>query len=95
MDAFQMCESLLSNLRCSKLNFSIQESPFSALVSIRKTFVKDLKGKRFPTPAPKPVEEISTEQDELESVLHDLQIKLEKSKTEIIQKMVFTSFKRQ
>ena len=79
-----MCVSLLSNLRCSKLNFSIQESPFSALVSIRKTFVKDLKGKRFPTPAPKPVEEIGTKQDELESVLHDLQIKLEKSKTEII-----------
>ena len=46
-----------------------------------------MKGNRFPnsvTSAPKPVEEIGMKQDELENVLHDLQIKLEKSKTEII-----------
>jgi UPF0288 family protein (methanogenesis marker protein 3) len=46
-----------------------------------------LKGNRFSnsvTSAPKPVEEIGMKQDELENVLHDLQIKLEKSKTEII-----------
>ena len=34
------CETFLNTIRLSGLNWSIQESPFSLSISIRKTFVK-------------------------------------------------------
>ena len=44
MDPFQTCERLLSHVKCSNLNFSLSESPFSVSLSIRKSFVKDKHG---------------------------------------------------
>ena len=44
MDPFQTCERLLSHVKCSNLNFSLSESPFSVSLSIRKSFVKDKNG---------------------------------------------------
>ena len=41
MDAFQSCELLLKYVKNSNLNFSLNESPFSVSLSIRKSFVKD------------------------------------------------------
>lgn len=40
MDANSTCEELLSLVKKSGLNFSIQESPFSVAISIRKSFIK-------------------------------------------------------
>ena len=39
--AMVICENILSLLKKSGLNFVIQETPFSAYVTIRKTFCKD------------------------------------------------------
>ena len=44
MNPDQTCELLLSQIRNSNLNFSLSETPFSASLCIRKTFVKDLNG---------------------------------------------------
>ena len=44
MDAFQTCEILMNHVKRSNLNFSLNESPFSVSLSIRKTFVKDRNG---------------------------------------------------
>ena len=44
MDAFQTCEILMNHVKRSNLNFSLNESPFSVSLSIRKTFVRDRNG---------------------------------------------------
>ena len=50
MDANITCEYLLKQLKYSNLNFILQETPFSAYLTIRKSFVKNLKTNNlFPT----------------------------------------------
>ena len=44
MDPFQTCDSLLSSVKSSNLNFSLIETPFSVTLTIRKSFVKDKNG---------------------------------------------------
>ena len=44
MDPTKSCEKLLLYVRESNLNFSIKESPFSAFISIRKTYIKNKNG---------------------------------------------------
>ena len=44
MDPFQTCELLLTHVRSSNLNYSLNESPFSVSLSIRKSFIKDKNG---------------------------------------------------
>ena len=44
MDPFQTCDLLLSYIKKSNLNFSLNESPFAVSVSIKKTFVKNKNG---------------------------------------------------
>ena len=44
MNPNRLCELLLSQIKNSNLNFSLIETPFSASVCIRKSFVKDLSG---------------------------------------------------
>ena len=44
MDPVRTCDVLLSYLKLSNLNFHLTESPFSASIEIRKTFVKDKNG---------------------------------------------------
>ena len=44
MDPVRTCDVLLSYLKRSNLNFHLTESPFSASIEIRKTFVKDKNG---------------------------------------------------
>ena len=40
MDAFQVCDLLVSQVKSSSLNFSLQELPFSIQISIKKSFIK-------------------------------------------------------
>ena len=47
MDAYETCELVLSQIRTSNLNFSIKESPFSALISLRKTFIRNKIGEKL------------------------------------------------
>jgi len=44
MDPVSTCDLLLSYLKQSNLNFYLVESPFSASIEIRKSFIKDLSG---------------------------------------------------
>ena len=47
MDASQTCDSILSQIKQSNLNYSLTESPFSCQVSIKKTFITDKNGKQI------------------------------------------------
>ena len=40
MDANSICEKILSCVKGSNLNYSLKESPFSVLISLRKSFIK-------------------------------------------------------
>ena len=44
MNPNQTCEVLLSQIKNSNLNFNLSETPFSASVCIRKSFIRDLNG---------------------------------------------------
>ena len=41
MSASKMFDYLLNSVKSSNLNFHIQQTPFSAVISIKKTLVKD------------------------------------------------------
>jgi chromosome segregation protein len=40
MDAISTCEIILNQLKATNLNFVLQETPFSAFITIRKSFIK-------------------------------------------------------
>ena len=44
MDPFQTCDVLISLLKNSNLNFSLTESPFSASINLKKSFIKETNG---------------------------------------------------
>ena len=44
MDAKETCESLLSYIKKSNLNWNIVESPFSVTITLRKSFIKNKDG---------------------------------------------------
>ena len=44
MDPGTVSRQLLDYVRKSRLNFQINESPFSVNISVRKTFIKDRSG---------------------------------------------------
>ena len=44
IDLSQTCDLLLSYVKKSNLNFSLNESPFAVSISIKKTYVKDKNG---------------------------------------------------
>ena len=49
--ASQVFEKVLQEVQVSNLNFQLQVSPFSALISIKKSFVKEKDGTvRLPPP---------------------------------------------
>ena len=41
MDANNTCEFLLKQIKSSNLNFMLQETPYSAYLTIRKSFIKN------------------------------------------------------
>ena len=102
MDAMQTSDFLLSLVKKSNLNFSITESPFSALISIRKTFTKSRSGDPLPrtysldnfTVNRKLQDEhdslmesltvAESEKEALASANHELSMKLDKAKVEIV-----------
>ena len=42
MDAKTTCELILKQLKASNLNFLLQETPYSAFITIRKSLIKNL-----------------------------------------------------
>ena len=43
----KLCEMLLENVRASQLNFSIQDTPFSVYLTLRKSFSKKIQNEVF------------------------------------------------
>ena len=44
MAALKTLEAVLTHVKSSNLNFHLQQSPFSAIISIKASFVKDKAG---------------------------------------------------
>ena len=44
MDPKETCETLISNLKWTNLNYHLEETPFSLHLHIRKSFIKGLNG---------------------------------------------------
>ena len=44
MDANLTCEQILRYIKLSNLNFNIVETPFSATITLKKTFIKNKDG---------------------------------------------------
>ena len=99
MDARNTSDLLLSLVKKSNLNFSIKESPFSVLISIRKSFIKLNYGSQNVDNslesfiASRKVDDNNTllealanlesENEDLTKANHELGIKLEKTKHEL------------
>ena len=92
MDAIRATEVVIACVRNSNLNFQIQESPFSLQINIRKTFIK----KKYEDDKPSNgvvveannneqevnIEKLKSELQNTQEALHEVSIKLEKSKKE-------------
>ena len=77
----QAFESILNHVQSSCLNFKIEISPFSAVIHLKKSFIKNQNGETILPP-----EDIVAEKDvvvkQLEEEKNDLQIKLMNAKHE-------------
>ena len=65
-DARHTCDMLIASLRESNLNFLVQETPFSAFITIRKTFCRGAY-KSVKNPVPEVNAELGTAQPRLVS----------------------------
>ena len=93
MDPVTTCDRILSYLKQSNLNFYLSESPFSASVVIRKTFIKENNGSfrtsGLPSTSTQLLKEeknaIEADKDALINENESLQIQLVSSQNEIAQ----------
>ena len=80
MAALKTLEAVLTHVKSSNLNFHLQQSPFSAIISIKASFVKDKAGvslmPNFGLPN-------STINPETEEKIKSLEEKLENALTEL------------
>ena len=44
MDPIHICENLLYYIKSSNLNYSLNETPFTISINLKKTFIKDKNG---------------------------------------------------
>ena len=63
MLAKQRFDDILDQVQTSCLNFQLQVSPFSAVISIKKSFIKDKSGKVFVSPQPRGSKEMLEKND--------------------------------
>ena len=78
MTANEAFESILNQVQSSCLNFKIELSPFSAVIYLRKSFIKDQNGVTVSPPAEIPTERNVTVKH-LEKEKNDLEMKLVKA----------------
>ena len=82
-DARHTCDMLIASLRESNLNFLVQETPFSAFITIRKTFCRGAyKSVKNPLPEVNAVElkNLKHENEVLKNALEDKELQLESYK---------------
>ena len=82
-DAQIACEKLLTLVRGSDLNFLIQETPYSAFVTIRKSFCREPKNCSNNTFDEVCDEKLKVENDALKSTLKDTESQLISRKKEL------------
>ena len=97
MDPGQICDNLLSCVKSSNLNFSLNENPFSVSIYLKKTFVRGKNGYAKCSPNVVPnifgdqineshrsdIIKHEVEQEASKDAIYDLDIKLQKAKGEI------------
>ena len=85
MSATNAAAVVLSAVKKSNLNYYIQESPFSLMINLRKTFIKNKDGYILYPPPSVTTEDTNDEKlkiEKLEREMSNLSIQLEKSKAE-------------
>ena len=79
MDANEMCDNIITEIKRSHLNYTLEETPFSVRLSIRKSFLKGKNGQvLWPLPKPKVTGSLS----DLEVKNENLEAKLESVENE-------------
>ena len=53
MEASQIYENILNQIQMSSLNFKLELSPFSAVISLKKSFIRDKSGNTLHSSSPK------------------------------------------
>ena len=88
MAASDTYEALLKKIRTSNLNFRIEQSPFSAIISLKKSLVKDKTGQMLKPPLPDSAllqkvqsdnQNLSKKIDHLENIVKSINSDLENS----------------
>ena len=82
-DAQIACEKLLTLVRGSDLNFLIQETPYSAFVTIRKSFCREPKNCSNNTFDEVGDEKLKVENDTLKSALKERESQLRSQKKRV------------
>ena len=82
-DAQQSCDKVLALLRGSGLNYLVQETPYSAFITIRKSFCREPKKFQNNTINEVIDEKLKLENDELKTMLEDKEFQLRSRKEEV------------
>ena len=104
MAATAMCDQVLQTLKYSNLNFVVQETPFFAYITSRKSFIsgKISRSESSEVSSAPPVNNITEQNEVLETRvselevenenyandLHNISLKLEKAKKELLNAML-------
>ena len=84
--ASETFDNILECVKTSNLNFCLQLSPFSANISLKKTFIRDKAGIYLSPPVSdsslQQNKELVKKVNELETIIDILNLRLEKSQTE-------------
>ena len=79
MSAYQTFETVLNTIKASNLNFHLQQTPFSAVVYIKNSLIKDKLGNQLVPPSLEDNKKLSIKLLELENMVSSMKNKLEDS----------------
>ena len=79
MSAYQTFETVLNTIKASNLNFHLQQTPFSAVVYIKNSLIKDKLGNQLVPPSLEDNTKLSIKLLELENMVSSMKNKLEDS----------------
>ena len=91
MDAKNISDMIVFHVKKSSLNYSIQESPFSLLINIRKSFIRDKHGENLlPSSAFSEANSVSVKSEKneeenlsLQNTVKELEVALDGSKKDL------------
>ena len=83
MDANYAADTIISAIKKSNLNFYIQESPFSLLINLRKTFIKNKNGVIIQPPIRETTNDSTEQVKKLEQENYNLRDTVERLEAEL------------